>query len=141
MLSFCNLLKFLMVTEKWNPAVRARGWIQLLWLKKRKLGNIKLLSLTYYKLNPLCPPSFFFEFKYALYCLQWEIDDFLFFEFLSLFYISFCWFIVILFATIRLVNPYFLNNLNHHYLLNYVLFFMVFKNFSGHFMLFKLNYK
>ena len=84
---YCNFLKFLMVTEEWNPAVKARSWIQLLWPKEPKLSNIKWLSLTHYKLNPLRPPSFFFEFKYALYCLQWEIDDFLFFEFLSLFYI------------------------------------------------------
>ena len=38
-----------MVTEEWNPAVRTRSWIQLLWSKKPKLANIKLLSLTYYK--------------------------------------------------------------------------------------------
>ena len=37
-----------MVTEEWNPAVRARSWIQLLWPKKPKLANIKSLSLTYY---------------------------------------------------------------------------------------------
>ena len=35
-----------MVTEEWNPAVRARSWIQLLWPKKLKLAIIKLLSLT-----------------------------------------------------------------------------------------------
>ena len=35
-----------MVTEEWNP-------IQLLWPKKPKLANIKLLSLTYYTNNLL----------------------------------------------------------------------------------------
>ena len=45
---YCNFLKFLMVTEEGNPAVRTRGWIQPLWPKKPKLANIKLLSLTYY---------------------------------------------------------------------------------------------
>ena len=29
---YCNFSKFLMVTEEWNPAVRARSWIQLLAL-------------------------------------------------------------------------------------------------------------
>ena len=47
-LLYCNFLKFLVVTEEWNPAVRARGWIQPIWPKKPKLTNIKLLSLTYY---------------------------------------------------------------------------------------------
>ena len=47
-LLYCNFLKFLRVTDEWNPAVRARGWIQPLWPKKPKLANIKLLSLTYY---------------------------------------------------------------------------------------------
>ena len=27
-LLYYNFLKFLMVTEEWNPAVKARGWIQ-----------------------------------------------------------------------------------------------------------------
>ena len=49
-LLYCMFLKFLMVTEEWNPAVKARSWIQPLWLKKPKLANIKLLSLTYYTL-------------------------------------------------------------------------------------------
>ena len=44
-------MKFLLVTEEWNPAVRARSWIQLLWPKKLKLANIELLSLTYYRGN------------------------------------------------------------------------------------------
>ena len=39
-LLYCNFLKFLMVTEEWNPVVRARGWIQPLWPKKPKLSNI-----------------------------------------------------------------------------------------------------
>ena len=45
-LSYCNFLKFLIVTDKWNPAVRAKRWIQLLWPKKPNLANIKLFSLT-----------------------------------------------------------------------------------------------
>ena len=50
-LLYCNFLKFLMVTEEWNPAVRARSWIQLLWPKKPKLTNIELLSFAYYNFS------------------------------------------------------------------------------------------
>ena len=40
-----------MITQEWNPAVRARGWIQPMRPKKPKLAMIKLLSLTYYRLD------------------------------------------------------------------------------------------
>ena len=43
----CIFFKFLMVPEDWNPAERARSWIQLLWPKNTKLAIIKSLSLTY----------------------------------------------------------------------------------------------
>ena len=42
---YCKFLKFTIVTEAWNPAIRARSWSQLLWQKSPN-------SLTlYYSLN------------------------------------------------------------------------------------------
>ena len=53
-LNTCQILmrfmRLLMVTEAWNPALRAKSWIQLLWPEKPKLANIKILFLTYYNL-------------------------------------------------------------------------------------------
>jgi hypothetical protein len=37
-----------MVTEAWNPVVRAKSWIQPLWRKQPKFDNIKLLSITFH---------------------------------------------------------------------------------------------
>ena len=47
---FCKFLKFLMVTEAWNSAVRAKSWIQLLSRKQPKLANSNLLLITYHNL-------------------------------------------------------------------------------------------
>ena len=44
-LNTCQILmrfmRLLMVTEAWNPALRAKSWIQLLWPKQSKLAIIK----------------------------------------------------------------------------------------------------
>ena len=44
-LNTCQILmrfmRLLMVTEAWNPALRAKSWIQLLWPKQSRLAIIK----------------------------------------------------------------------------------------------------
>ena len=51
-LLYCTFFKFLMVTEEWNPVVRA-GSSSCHKKTTKKLTNIKLLSLTYYNYNIL----------------------------------------------------------------------------------------
>ena len=65
-LLYCIFLKFLMVTEEWNPAVRARSWIQL--LKKPELANIKLLSLTYYSIYSIATSDNFHHISLLKSC-------------------------------------------------------------------------
>ena len=71
----CKFLKFPMVTEAWNPAVRARSWIQLLWPKKPKLNYL--------------PREFYFLSRIQLWWSEWHSKSK--FQFISMFWATPSW--------------------------------------------------